>query len=284
MKTIHAGKVASVLEFPSQYVLEIGDDVTTGDGDNRLTIPGFGELRARQALAAFQIFKKAGVPTHYAGAPYGQQGFFVDKAKPFDVEVVVRAVSAGSYAARTGIAKGTKLDWLTVEFFLKDDARHDPRIQFVDRDEGFIDECQLFKASSSTEKVGTVSYAKVFGGSAYNPAVYSFMALEAKRAFSILQYQLEQEGHILVDAKFEFGRMVGMEPRILMIDRFTGDEARIWWNGDPDCDVGKQPLRDQIKRVEGVGNLSPEFLARFSANYQLFAGQLEGIAQKLQKH
>src|SRR6185436_3325912 len=125
------GKTKIVHAHPDDPALAImlhKDSISAGDGARRNTIPGKGALSGRTAANVFALLNRAGIATHFVDSPEPTV-MVVRRCAMIPIEVVMRRIATGSYLKRyTGIAEGTRFDPPLVEFFLKDDARHDPQL------------------------------------------------------------------------------------------------------------------------------------------------------------
>ena len=116
---------------PHQLVVAQTDAISAGDGARRHEIAGKGRLAAQTTARVFRLLNLCGLPTHYlnGGEDDDNNEMVVRRCNMIPLEVVTRGVAAGSFAKRNpGIARGTLLVPRLVEFFLKDDANHDPMI------------------------------------------------------------------------------------------------------------------------------------------------------------
>ena len=117
---------------PDLVVVQQIDAITAGDGARRNEIAGKGRIAAKTTARVFRLLNLCGVPTHYlsGGEDDDNNEMVVRRAQMIPLEVVTRGVAAGSFVKRhPGIARGTLLVPRIVEFFLKDDANHDPLIE-----------------------------------------------------------------------------------------------------------------------------------------------------------
>jgi phosphoribosylaminoimidazole-succinocarboxamide synthase len=131
------------------------------------------------------------------------------------VECVVRNIATGSLCKRLGVEDGLDLNPPTFEFFLKDDARHDP----------MINEYHIQAFGWATPEEVKVMQEKTF---AVN---------------RILSQLFADTGIILVDFKLEFGRYSG---DLLLGDEFTPDGCRLW-----DAKTRKKLDKDRFRRDLG---------------------------------
>jgi phosphoribosylaminoimidazole-succinocarboxamide synthase len=122
----------------------------------------------------------------------------VRKLSILPLEVVCRNIAAGSLAQRLGITEGEVLPFPVVEFYLKDDALHDP----------LVNQDHIKIVTSVTE--GDVKILKI-------------RALEIN---ALLKKFFEEMNVLLVDFKLEFGRDSANEIRLG--DEISPDTCRFW--------------------------------------------------------
>ena len=63
------------------------------------------------------ILRKKGIPTHFV-EELNDRETLVKKVSIVPLEVIIRNISAGSFAKRYGVAEGIVFDEPTIEFFL----------------------------------------------------------------------------------------------------------------------------------------------------------------------
>jgi phosphoribosylaminoimidazole-succinocarboxamide synthase len=121
----------------------------------------------------------------------------VKKLEMLPVECVVRNLSAGSLCRRLGVEEGLQLDPPIFEFFLKNDALHDPMINDY--------HILSFKWASMEEIARMKELTFQVNG--------------------VLKQLFQDAGLLLVDYKLEFGRFGG---ELVLGDEFTPDGCRLW--------------------------------------------------------
>jgi hypothetical protein len=155
------------------------------------------------------------------------------------LEVVVRGVAAGSLVRRKpGIARGSILVPRMVEFFLKDDANHDP---LIDPEE------IVHRGIATPQEIGLMSEV-------------------VRITFEILAHAWRRRETLLVDLKLEFGRLIGGDGRgsLVIADVIDNDSWRIWPQGREDLMLDKQLYRN-------LGEVTPADLDRVRDNYETVA-------------
>src|ERR1700738_1648560 len=131
---IARGKTKVLYELegqPDVLVVKQQDGITARDGERRDVIEGKGRLAAQTTARVFRLLNRCGLPTHYlnGGEDDDDNEMLVRRAQMLPLEVVVRGVAAGSLVKRRpNIQRGALLVPKLIEFFLKDDANHDPQI------------------------------------------------------------------------------------------------------------------------------------------------------------
>ncbi len=144
----------------------------------------------------------------------------VRACKMIPLEVVMRRIATGSYLKRhPEIGEGTRFEPIPVEFFIKDDARHDPIISAED---------------IPGEGIATAA------------EVQDMIAL-GRRAFETLEAAWAQQKVTLVDMKIEFGRDV--DGQLLIADVIDNDSWRLWPEGQRERMLDKQIYRE-MKQVD----------------------------------
>jgi len=238
------GKTKVLFEKPGQpdvLVVQALDSITAGDGARRDEIVGKGRIAAKTTARVFRLLNLTGLPTHYlsGGEDDDDNEMLVRRCTMIPLEVVVRGVAAGSLVRRKpGIAKGSILVPRMVEFFLKDDANHDPLIEAEEI---------VHRGIASPQELGVMSEV-------------------ARITFEILAHAWRRRETLLVDLKIEFGRLIGGEARgsLVIADVIDNDSWRIWPQGREDLMLDKQLYRN-------LGEVTPADLDRVRDNYETVA-------------
>ena len=223
---LYAGKAKTVhtTEDPDLLVLEFRNDTSAFDGEKVEQLERKGQVNNEFNAFIMQTLQQAGIETHFVKALSPTESL-VRNMKMIPVECVVRNRAAGSLCRRLGITEGEVLDPPVFEFFLKDDARHDPMIN-----------------ESHIETFGWATAAEVTRMKELTMAVNQVL----KKLFA--------DGNLLlVDYKLEFGRFQG---NIVLGDEFSPDGCRLWDAQSlekMDKDRFRQDLGHVIESYEEVG-------------------------------
>jgi phosphoribosylaminoimidazole-succinocarboxamide synthase len=226
---------------PDLLVVQQMDAITAGDGTRRNEIEGKGRIAAKTTARLFRLLNLCGVPTHYisGGEDDDNNEMLVRRAQMIPLEVVTRGVAAGSFVRRRpGIARGSILVPRIVEFFLKDDAKHDPLIE---------PEAILAQGLATPQELGVMSEL-------------------ARIVFEILAHAWRRHETLLVDLKIEFGRIASGEGKgqLVVADVIDNDAWRVWPQGREELMLDKQLYRN-------LPEVKPEDLAVIKANYEQVA-------------
>ena len=126
---LYEGKAKKVYatDDPSLVIVSYKDDATALDGLKKGTITGKGVINNRMSNFLMQILEKHGVPTHFV-KELSERDTVVKKVSIVPLEVIIRNISAGSFAKRYGVEEGIVFDKPTIEFSYKNDDLHDPLI------------------------------------------------------------------------------------------------------------------------------------------------------------
>jgi phosphoribosylaminoimidazole carboxylase / phosphoribosylaminoimidazole-succinocarboxamide synthase len=257
------GKTKVLYQNPEQaetLVVVQQDNITAGDGAKRHTIAGKGRLAALTTSRIFRLLNAAGLPTHFisGGEDEDANEMVVRRCEMIPIEVVVRGIAAGSYLKRNpGVKSGTVFAPRIVEYFFKDDARHDPQYTA----EQIVDE----KIASAAEVALMSDYARLI--------------------FDILAHAWRLQNVLLVDLKVEFGRAKTEDGKteILLADVIDNDSWRIWPAGEQALMLDKQIYRniaapsasdlDTVKsKYEEVTQRVAQFARRSSAFVSIIMG------------
>ena len=114
---LYEGKAKKVFatEDPEYVIVSYKDDATAFDGLKKGTISGKGVVNNRMSNYLMKLLEKQGVPTHYV-EELSDRETVVRKVSIVPLEVIIRNVSAGSFAKRYGVEEGIVLKKPTVEF------------------------------------------------------------------------------------------------------------------------------------------------------------------------
>ncbi|TSC81899.1 MAG: phosphoribosylaminoimidazole carboxylase / phosphoribosylaminoimidazole-succinocarboxamide synthase [Parcubacteria group bacterium Gr01-1014_20] len=249
-----------------EVLIESKDDITAGDGERRNLISSKGALSTTVTCNAFRLLRSKGIPTHFLHR-VDSTTFAAQRVQMIPIEIVTRRIATGSYLKRNPeVAEGTRFDSLIIEFFLKDDAHHDPMI-FWDQDKS---EYQLFDPRKPLSVGPTQVLSELFESPAIFPTDFDDMSFLARICFIAAEEAWEKQGVTLVDLKIECG--LGCQPpyrdTIIVADVIDNDSWRIWPSGDKAQMKDKQVYRN-------LDSITPEALAAVRDNYMWVANATE---------
>ena len=129
LKQIYEGKAKKVYgtDDPELYIVDYKDDATAFNGLKKGTIAGKGVINNQMTNRLMAKMEKAGIPTHFV-KELSQRETLVKRVAIVPLEVIVRNISAGSFAKRYGVEEGIVFDPPYTEVTLKDDEQGDPLI------------------------------------------------------------------------------------------------------------------------------------------------------------
>lgn len=215
---LYSGKAKSVYtsDRDDALILYFRNDTSAFDGERIEQLERKGMVNNKFNAFIMQHLEKEGIATHFLEL-LADDEVLVRKLDMFPIECVVRNIASGSICKRLGVEDGIDLSPPTFEFFLKNDALHDPMInEYHIASFGWADEQAIAAMKERTFKVNQI-LSKLF--------------LDA--------------GMILVDFKLEFGR-AGEE--IFLGDEFTPDGCRIW-----DLETREKLDKDRFRK--GLGGV-----------------------------
>ncbi|WP_025746005.1 phosphoribosylaminoimidazolesuccinocarboxamide synthase [Kallotenue papyrolyticum] len=217
-------------EDPELVILVHKDAISAGDGARRNEIPGKGALSGRTAANVFCMLNAAGVPTHFVAAPEPTV-MIARRCAMIPVEVVMRRRATGSFLKRhPDVAEGTLFNPVLVEFFLKDDARHDPQVTPQEL---------VAQGIASADEIAE-------------------MTEQGRRVFGLLEHAWRAQDVALIDLKIEFGR--DARGRLLVADMIDNDSWRLWPGGDKQRMLDKQIYRNMTTvTAEGLEALKQKY-------------------------
>ena len=222
---LYSGKAKSVYATDDAdcVVMEFRDDTSAFDGRKIVQLARKGRVNNKFNAFIMEKLSAAGVPTHFERL-LSDNEVLVKKLQMIPVECVVRNIAAGSLCKRLGITEGQELNPPTLEFFLKNDALHDP----------MINEYHIRSFGWATDDEVAVMKELTF------------------RANNVLKTLFVNVGILLVDYKLEFGRF---HDTVILGDEFSPDGCRLWdatTRKKLDKDRFRQDLGDVIEGYEEV--------------------------------
>ena len=214
---LYEGKAKKVFDTDTEGVVIVSykDDATALDGMKKGSIIGKGAINNRMSNYLMQLLEKEGIPTHFL-EELSDRETAVKKVSIVPLEVIVRNISAGSFAKRYGVEEGIVFDEPTIEFSYKNDVLHDPRIN---------------------------AYHAVALGLADKSEIQHIKSL-AFRINDILKEFFKSKNVKLVDFKMEFGRLP--DGTVVLADEISPDTCRFW-----DMETDEKLDKDRFRRDMG---------------------------------
>ena len=129
LEQLYEGKAKKVFKTDDEnlYIVDYKDDATAFNGEKKGTIAGKGVINNVMSNHMFQLLEKQGVPTHFV-EQLSERETVVKKVSIVPLEVIIRNISAGSFAKRYGVNEGIVFDQPTIESTNKNADHSDPLI------------------------------------------------------------------------------------------------------------------------------------------------------------
>lgn len=220
---LYEGKAKKVFatENPEYVIVSYKDDATAFNGLKKGTIAGKGVINNRMTNLLMQMLEKAGVKTHFV-QELSERETLVRKVSIVPLEVIIRNVSAGSFAKRYGVQEGVPFESPTIEFSYKNDELGDP----------LLNEYHALALKLATrEEIDQIKQM-------------AFKVNDLLRAF------FDRCGVELIDFKLEFGRL--SDGTIVLADEISPDTCRFW-----DKNTHEKLDKDRFRR--DLGNVEDAY-------------------------
>ena len=114
---LYEGKAKKVFATDDKNLVIVSykDDATAFNGIKKGTIAGKGVVNNKMSNFLMQLLEKNGVPTHFV-EEINDRDTIVKKVSIVPLEVIIRNISAGSFAKRYGVEEGIVFAEPTIEF------------------------------------------------------------------------------------------------------------------------------------------------------------------------
>ena len=233
LEQLYEGKAKKVFrtDDPELYIVDYKDDATAFNGLKKGTIAGKGVINNQMTDHLMRRIEKAGIPTHFV-QELSERETLVKKVSIVPLEVIIRNLSAGSFAKRYGVEEGIVFDAPTIEFSYKNDELGDPLLNSYHA---------LALKLATQEEIDLIKK-------------YAFAVNDLLRGF------MKKIGIDLVDFKLEFGRT--SDGSIILADEISPDTCRFW-----DSKTGEKLDKDRFRRdLGGVEGAYAEVMQRLLAH------------------
>jgi phosphoribosylaminoimidazole-succinocarboxamide synthase len=221
---LYRGKAKTVYytDDSDKLILHFRNDTSAFDGEKIEQLDRKGEVNNKFNHFIMTKLEEAGIATQVEALVSDTESL-VKKLDMIPVECVVRNLSAGSLVRRLGVEEGKELNPPIFEFFLKNDALHDPMVNdYHILSFGWATEAQIAEMKALTFKVNNV-----------------------------LKALFDEAGMLLVDYKLEFG--IDKNGNIVLGDEFTPDGCRLW-----DKETRKKMDKDRFR--QGLGSVVETYI------------------------
>lgn len=226
---LYEGKAKKVFatDDANLVIVDYKDDATAFNGEKKGTIAGKGVINNVMSNHMFQLLEQQGVPTHFV-EQLSDRETVVKKVSIVPLEVIIRNISAGSFAKRFGVGEGIVFDEPTIEFSYKNDDLGDPLMN---------------------------AYHAIALGLATREEIEQIKSM-AFKVNEVMKQYFDTLNVTLVDFKLEFGKTA--DGTIVLADEISPDTCRLW-----DKDTGEKLDKDRFRRdMGGVEEAYQEIMKR----------------------
>ena len=226
---LYEGKAKKVFatDDANLVIVDYKDDATAFNGEKKGTITGKGVINNVMSNHMFQLLEQQGVPTHFV-EQLSERETLVKKVSIVPLEVIIRNISAGSFAKRFGVEEGIVFDEPTIEFSYKNDELGDPLMNAYHA---------IALKAATREEIETIKA----------------MAFKVNE---VMKQYFDTLNVILVDFKLEFGKTA--DGNIVLADEISPDTCRLW-----DKTTKEKLDKDRFRRdMGGVEEAYQEIMKR----------------------
>lgn len=226
---LYEGKAKKVFatDDANLVIVSYKDDATALDGLKKGTISGKGVVNNRMSNFLMKLLAEKGVDTHFV-EELSERETLVKKVSIVPLEVIVRNISAGSFAKRYGVEEGIVFEEPTIEFSYKNDDLHDPLLN------DYHALALKLATKSEIEKIKNMAFT----------------------VNAVLKEYFLTLGVKLVDFKLEFGKTA--DGTIVLADEISPDTCRFW-----DAETNEKLDKDRFRRdMGGVEDAYNEMMRR----------------------
>ena len=226
---LYEGKAKKVFatDDANLVIVDYKDDATAFNGEKKGTITGKGVINNVMSNNMFQLLEQQGVPTHFV-EQLSERETLVKKVSIVPLEVIIRNISAGSFAKRFGVEEGIVFDEPTIEFSYKNDELGDPLMN---------------------------AYHAIALKAATRDEIETIKAM-AFKVNEVMKQYFDTLNVILVDFKLEFGKTA--DGKIVLADEISPDTCRLW-----DKTTKEKLDKDRFRRdMGGVEEAYQEIMKR----------------------
>lgn len=226
---LYEGKAKKVFatDDANLVIVDYKDDATAFNGEKKGTITGKGVINNVMSNHMFQLLEQQGVPTHFV-EQLSERETLVKKVSIVPLEVIIRNISAGSFAKRFGVEEGIVFDEPTIEFSYKNDELGDPLMNAYHA---------IALKAATRDEIETIKA----------------MAFQVNE---VMKQYFDTLNVILVDFKLEFGKTA--DGKIVLADEISPDTCRLW-----DKTTKEKLDKDRFRRdMGGVEEAYQEIMKR----------------------
>ena len=226
---LYEGKAKKVFatDDPNLVIVSYKDDATAFNGEKKGTIAGKGAINNVMSNHMFQLLEQQGVPTHFV-EQLSDRETVVKKVSIVPLEVIIRNISAGSFAKRYGVKEGIVFGEPTFELSYKNDDLGDPLMN---------------------------DYHAIALGLATRAEIEQIKGM-AFKVNEVMKQYFDTLNVTLVDFKLEFGKTA--DGTIVLADEISPDTCRLW-----DKTTGEKLDKDRFRRdMGGVEEAYQEIMNR----------------------
>ena len=226
---LYEGKAKKVFatDDANLVIVDYKDDATAFNGEKKGTFTGKGVINNVMSNHMFQLLEQQGVPTHFV-EQLSERETLVKKVSIVPLEVIIRNISAGSFAKRFGVEEGIVFDEPTIEFSYKNDELGDPLMNAYHA---------IALKAATREEIETIKA----------------MAFKVNE---VMKQYFDTLNVILVDFKLEFGKTA--DGKIVLADEISPDTCRLW-----DKTTKEKLDKDRFRRdMGGVEEAYQEIMKR----------------------
>ena len=226
---LYEGKAKKVFatDDANLVIVDYKDDATAFNGEKKGTIAGKGVINNVMSNHMFQLLEQQGVPTHFV-EQLSDRETVVKKVSIVPLEVIIRNISAGSFAKRFGVNEGIVFDEPTIEFSYKNDDLGDPLMN------AYHAIALKLATREEIEQIKSMAF----------------------KVNEVMKQYFDTLNVTLVDFKLEFGKTA--DGTIVLADEISPDTCRLW-----DKTTKEKLDKDRFRRdLGGVEEAYQEIMKR----------------------